>query len=52
MGVFKVTITAEDENSTDSESAGLIAQLSLSTESNIHNQWIIDSGATYSACIH
>ena len=50
MGAFKVTITAEDENSTDSESTGLMVQHALSTESNTHNQWIIDSGATCHMC--
>lgn len=50
MGAFKVTITAEDENSTDSESTGLVAQHALSTESNSHDQWIIDSGATCHMC--
>ena len=50
MGAFKVTIMAEDENSTDSESTGLMAQHALSTESNTHNQWIIDSGATCHMC--
>ena len=43
MGAFKVTITAQDENSTDSESIGLMIQHALSTA---RNQWIIDSGAT------
>ena len=37
MGAFKVIITAEDENSTDSECTGLMAQHALSTESNKHN---------------
>ena len=37
MGAFKVTITAEDENSTDSESTGLVVQHALSTESNLHD---------------
>ena len=46
MGAFKVTITAEDENSTDNESTGLMAQHALSTEANTHNQWISDCGAT------
>ena len=46
MGAFKVTITAEDENSTDSESTGLMAQHALSTKFSTHNQWIIDSGTT------
>ena len=46
MGAFKVTITAEDESSSDSESTGLVAQHALSTKSNTHDQWILDSGAT------
>ena len=37
MEAFKVTITADDENSTDSESTCLMAQHALSTESNTHN---------------
>ena len=42
---FKVTITAEDENSSDSESTGLVVQHALSADSNVHDQWILDSGA-------
>lgn len=45
-GVFKVTITAEDENSSDSESTGLVVLHALSADSNIHDQWILGSGAT------
>ena len=50
MGVFKVTITAEDENCSDSESTGLVVQHALSADSNAHDQWIIDSGATCHIC--
>ena len=41
-----MTITAEDENSSDSESTGLVVLHALSTDSTIHDQWILDSGAT------
>ena len=47
MRAFKVTITVEYENSTDSESIGLAVQNALSTKSSTHDQWILDSGATY-----
>ena len=54
MGAFKVTITAEDENSTDSESTGLVVQHALSTKCTTkctsHDQWILDSGATCHMC--
>ena len=50
MGAFKVTITAEDESSTDSESTGLVAQHALSTKSYIHDQWTLDLGATCHMC--
>ena len=46
LGAFKVTITAEDENSSDGESTGLVVQHALSTGPNTHGQWILDSGAT------
>ena len=49
MGAFKVTIT-EDDNSTDSESTGLVVQHALSSECNAHDQWIIDLGATGHMC--
>ena len=49
-GAFKVTITAEDENSTDSESTGLVLQHALSVDSNVHDRWILDSGATCHMC--
>ena len=50
MGAFKVTITAEDENSSDSESTGLVVQHALSADSNARDQWILDSGATCHMC--
>ena len=51
MGVFKVTITAEDKNSSDSESTGLVVQHALSAgDSNARDQWILDSGATCHMC--
>ena len=34
MGVFKVTITTEDQINTDSDSPSLMANHALSTESN------------------
>ena len=45
-GAFKVTITAQDDNSSENESAGLIVQHALSFESVTNDQWILDSGAT------
>ena len=45
-----MTITAEDENCSDSESTGLVVQHALSADSNAHDQWIIDSGATCHMC--
>jgi len=45
MGAFKVTKT-EDNNSTDSEGTDLVVQHALSSESNAHDRWILDSGAT------
>ena len=50
MGAFKVTITAEDENSTDSESTGLVVLHALSTKSNTRDHWILDSGVTCHMC--
>ena len=50
MGAFKVTNTAEDESSADSESTGLMAQHALPTKSNTHDQWITDLGATCHMC--
>jgi len=45
MGAFKVTIT-EDDNCTDSESTGLVVQHALTSECDVRNRWILDSGAT------
>ena len=45
-GAFKVTITAEDEDSTDIESTGLVVQHALSADGRICDRWILDSGAT------
>ena len=50
MGAFKVTISAEDGNSSDSESTGLVVQHALSADSNAHDKWILDSGATCHMC--
>ena len=50
MGVFKVTITSEDENCSNGESTGLVVRHALSADSNSHDQWIIDSGATCHMC--
>ena len=41
-----MTITADDENSSDGESTGLVVQHALSVYSNVRDQWILDSGAT------
>ena len=45
-----MTITAEDGNSSDSESTGLVVQHALSAGPNLHGQWILDSGATCHMC--
>ena len=51
MGAFKVTITAEDGNSTESEGTGLVVQHALSlADSNRRDEWILDSGATCHMC--
>ena len=50
MGAFKVTITAEDENSSDSEGCGLVVQHALSAGPMTSGQWIVDSGATCHMC--
>ena len=50
MGAFKVTITTEDEDSTDIESVGLVVRHALSADGRIHDQWILDSGATCHMC--
>ena len=49
VAAFKVTITPDDE-STDSESTGLVVQHALSVGPDVRNQWIIDSGATCHMC--
>ena len=49
MGAFKVTFT-QDDDSTDSESTGLVVQHALSSECNAPNRWILDSGATCHMC--
>ena len=43
MGAFKVTITADDENSSDSEGCGLVAAQALSACHTTQEQWILDS---------
>ena len=50
MGAFKVTITADNENSSDSESTGLVVQHVLSACFYGRDQWILDSGATCHVC--
>ena len=50
MGAFKVTITTDEEDSADVESTGLVVQHALSTGGRIHDQWILDSGATCHMC--
>lgn len=45
MGAFKVKISADD-NSSEGEGTGLMVQHALCADSKIHNQWILDSGAT------
>ena len=49
MGAFKVTFT-QDDDSTDSESTGLVVQHALSSKYNAPNCWILDSGATCHMC--
>ena len=49
MGAFKVTFT-QDDDSTDSESTGLVVQHALSSKYNATNRWILDSGATCHMC--
>lgn len=46
MGAFKVTITAENGDSSDSESAGLVVEYALSAGARLDGQCILDSGAT------
>jgi hypothetical protein len=50
VGAFKVTITAQDESSTESEGTGLVVQHALSTDGRINGEWILDSGATCHMC--
>ncbi len=45
-----MTITAEGESSSDSESTGLVVQHALSVDSSTRDMWIIDSGATCHLC--
>ena len=45
-----MTISAEDESGSESESTGLVVQHALSADSTIHGQWIVDSGATCHMC--
>ena len=50
MGAFKVTITAADGDSSDSESAGLVVEHALSAGARLDGQWILDSEATCHMC--
>ena len=50
MGAFKVTITAEDENSSDVENCGLVVHHALIGGPSTNSQWILDSGATCHMC--
>ena len=50
MGAFKVTITVDDENSSDSEGCGLVVAQVLSAGPTTQEQWILDSGATCHMC--
>lgn len=47
---FKVTISADDEVSSDCDSTGLVVQHALSADANCHDRWILDSGATGHMC--
>ena len=49
-GAFKVTIVAQDDDSSDSEDIGLVAEHALSAGSTAQNHWILDSGATCHMC--
>ena len=49
-GAFKVTIFAQDDDSSDSEDIGLVAQHALSAGSIAQDHWILDSGATCRMC--
>ena len=50
MGAFKVTITADDENSSDSEGCRLVVAQALSAGPTTQEQWILNSGATCHVC--
>ena len=45
-----MTITAVDENSSDSDGCSLVVQHVLSAGHNTQGQWILDSGATCHMC--
>ena len=49
-GACEVTITAQDDKTSENESAGLIVQHALSVESVTNDQWILVSGATCHMC--
>ena len=50
IGAFKVTFSADDDNSSDTEGTGLVVQHALSANSGFHDRWILDSGATCHMC--
>ena len=50
LGAFKVTITPQDESTSDSEGTGLVVQHALSADRKIDGEWIVDSGATCHMC--
>ena len=50
VGAFKMTITPDDDNSSDNEHTSLVVQHDLSTECSDHHRWILDSGATCHMC--
>ena len=45
-----MTITAEDENSSDSKGCGLVVEHVLSVGPNTQDQWILVSGVTCHMC--
>ena len=45
-----MTISAEDTNSSDGEGTGLVVQHALTGDCNLHDRWILDSGATCHMC--
>jgi len=47
---FKVTITPDDDNSSDNEHTGLVVQHALLTECNDNHRWILDSGVICHMC--